>query len=322
MPTIPQPFLLEPIGGGGGPRPPAEPEIPEIPLEPEVPEFDFLGTSEADILASLGFDVSTLSGLLGERFEEGGQFVNLLQPSLQLAQQGLGALPELMSTLTGQATERFGIGLENIGTQRGQLGTREDVLRSGLTLGRQGIQENLFNLAMQSQEAAARSGFARGGAIGRLSRLGRRRAGRQAGELTEKFQTGLESLGLAEKALGTQERGLGASFREALFGSQQQVQRQEAGILGTLSQNINSLLQSLLGAGVSLATPSGGVATTGETQTETFTQGGVKVPDDVLLALKNLDMETPFNEFLIATGLTAGADAQDLFERLQGGEFD
>ena len=141
-----------------------------------------------DFLSSIGYggartgaDITRMLGIeepaLQRRFGRG------LDPLISTVRTGLADLPQLLSTLTGQVQERF---------QTGRAGLEQ----RGVELGRGG------------RVAAARSGFAGAGALGRRERVGRRQLGQQF-------------MGV----LGA--RGAG------MFGAEQRVESERAGLLGS-----------------------------------------------------------------------------------------
>lgn len=123
-----------------------------------------------------------------------------LDPLFATVRKGLGELPSLLSTLTGQ-------------------------VQRGFQTGRAGLQERGVELGRAGEAGRARAGFAGAGALGRRERLGRRQLGQQF-------------MGL----LGEREAGM--------FGAEQRVESERAGLLGTAGAGIQSLLNALISGGV------------------------------------------------------------------------
>ena len=162
---------------------------------------DFLGNFLKDIGfggAQTGADITRMLGVqdpaLQQRFGQG------LDPLFGTVRKGLGELPELLSTLTGQVKGRF-------------------------QTGRAGIQESAVGLGRAGGVATARSGFAGSGAIQRTQRIGRRHLG----------QSFMDVLG---------------ARKTGLFGAEQRVAGERAGLLGSLGSGIQNLLNALISGGV------------------------------------------------------------------------
>ncbi len=162
---------------------------------------DFLSDFLKDIGfggAQTGADITRMLGVqdpaLQQRFGQG------LDPLFGTVRKGLGELPELLSTLTGQVKGRF-------------------------QTGRAGIQESAVGLGRAGGAATARSGFAGSGAIQRTQRTGRRHLG----------QSFMDVLG---------------ARKTGLFGAEQRVAGERAGLLGSLGGGIQNLLNALISGGV------------------------------------------------------------------------
>ena len=146
-------------------------------------------SSNANLLSLLGFDATSIQGLLGETFQNTEGLDKFLQPSFNLASEALSELP-------GQR--------------------REQLSRLSSTIGQRGITEGT-----RIRGTAAGTGFAGSGQISQLetsARTGRERT----------FETGTTRIG-------------------------EDIQRQEAGIVGALSGKVSSFLSSLLASGAELA---------------------------------------------------------------------
>lgn len=166
----------------------------------------------ADIVRMLGVQDRTLQKTFGQG----------LEPLIGTVRKGLGELPGLLSTLTGQAQTVAGLGRERIGR----------VFEAGRT----GLEERGIELGRASQMGRARAGFAGGGAIEREERLGRRHLGQQF----------MEILGARRTGLG----GVEAGLKRSLFGAGERVESERAGLLGALGGGIQNLLNALIAGGV------------------------------------------------------------------------
>lgn len=166
--------------------------------------------------AQTGADITRMLGVqdpaLQERFGRG------LDPLFGTVRRGLGELPELLATLTGQAQTAAGIGRERIGR--------------GFETGRMGLQQRGVELGRAGQVGRARAGFAGAGALGRRERVGRRQLGQQFMGILGARRTGLA--------------GVEAGLEQSLFGAEQRVETERAGLLGSLGAGIQNLLNALI----------------------------------------------------------------------------
>lgn len=170
--------------------------------------------------AETGADITRMLGVqdpaLQQRFGRG------LDPLFGTVRTGLGELPELLATLTGQAQTAAGIGRERIGR--------------GFQAGRAGLEERGVELGRAGRIGVARAGFAGAGAPGRRERLGRRQLGRQFMDILGARRTGLA--------------GVEAGLERELFGAGEAVESRRAGLLGSLGTGIQNLLNALISGGV------------------------------------------------------------------------
>lgn len=170
--------------------------------------------------AETGADITRMLGVqdpaLQQRFGRG------LDPLFGTVRKGLGELPELLATLTGQAQTAAGIGRERIGR--------------GFQAGRAGLEERGVELGRAGRIGVARAGFAGAGAPGRRERLGRRQLGRQFMDILGARRTGLA--------------GVEAGLERELFGAGEAVESRRAGLLGSLGTGIQNLLNALISGGV------------------------------------------------------------------------
>ena len=184
---------------------------------------DFLGDFLKDIGfggAQTGADITRMLGVqdpaLQQRFGQG------LDPLFGTVRKGLGELPELLATLTGQAQTTAGIGRERIA--------------GGFQTGRTGLQQRGIELGRGGRAAVARAGFAGGGATQRQQQRGRSQLGRQFMDILGARRTGLA--------------GVEAGLEQSLFGAGQRVAGERAGLLGSLGGGIQNLLNALISGGV------------------------------------------------------------------------
>ncbi len=184
---------------------------------------DFLDEFLTDIGfggAETGADIVRLLGVEDPALQ--GRFGRGIEPLFGTVRKGLGELPALLSTLTGQAQTTAGIG-------------RERVAR-GFQTGRAGLEQRGIELGRAGQTALARAGFAGAGAPQRQQRLGRRQLGQQFMDVLGARRTGMA--------------GVEAGFEQALFGAEQRVESERAGLLGSLGGGIQNLLNALISGGV------------------------------------------------------------------------
>jgi len=183
---------------------------------------DFLGDFLSDIGfggAQTGADIVRMLGVTAPTEKPYGAG---LDPLFATVRGGLAELPGLLATLTGQAQTAAGVGRERI--------------TGGFQVGRAGLEQRGIELGRAGQVARARGGFAGAGALGRRERLGRRQLGQQFMGILGARRTGLA--------------GVEAGLEESLFGAEQRVERERAGLLGTVGTGIQNLLNALISGGV------------------------------------------------------------------------
>lgn len=192
--------------------------------------------------AETGADITRMLGVQDPT--EQRRFGRGLDPLFATVRTGLGELPGLLSTLTGQVQRRF-------------------------QTGRAGVQERGVELGRAGRAGIARAGFAGAGALERRGQLGRRQLGRQLTDI-----------------LGARETGL--------FGAEQRVESERAGLLGTMGSGIQNLLNALISGGVEFGaedveSPAPGITTYESNQIEYEeyqNRGGVLSMSDWLAAGK------------------------------------
>ena len=126
-----------------------------------------------------------------------------------IRESGLSLDPLFATTKTGLAKLP-----ELLSTLTGQVGGR-------FQTGQAGIQESAVGLGRAGGAATARAGFAGSGAIQRTQRIGRRHLG----------QSFMDVLG---------------ARKTGLFGAEQRVEGERAGLLGSLGGGIQTLLNALI----------------------------------------------------------------------------
>lgn len=180
-----------------------------------------------DFLSEMGFggaqtgaDIVRMLGVQDTALHE--QFGKGLDPLFGTVRKGLGELPGLLATLTGQARTTAGLGRERVGL--------------GFQTGRAGLEERAIGLGRGGRMATARAGFAGGGAIPGAGRRGRRQLGQQFMDILGARRTGLA--------------GVEAGLERGLFGAGEAVESRRAGLFGSLGTGIQNLLNALISGGV------------------------------------------------------------------------
>ena len=130
---------------------------------------------------------------------------------------GLGELPGLFSTLTGQVRETARIGGEAV--------------RGAFQAGRGGLQRAALGLGQQFRTGLGRAGFAGSGALRRRRATGRQAIGEQFGELLGKRRTGLG--------------GVEVGLERGLFGAEKTVAGEESSLLAALMGGIGTLREAM-----------------------------------------------------------------------------
>jgi len=183
--------------------------------------FDF--STMGDIFEQLGYGGARtgadIVSLLGKRHdtdisaEERAKWGERIQSLVDLTRTDVGKLPELFSTLTGQAQETARIGRERIGESF--LGERG------------GLQRAALGQTQQFQRGQARAGFAGGGALRREREVGRRTVGEMFENLLGRRRTGLG--------------GVQAGLERGLFGAEERIGTEESGLMANLLSGIQNL---------------------------------------------------------------------------------
>ena len=263
-----------------------------------MPEFDF--TTLSEFFAQQGFGGATsaedIVRLLGQQagVEIGAPDITRFAASsglpglLKTTRTGLGELPGLLSTLTGQAQSTADIGLEaargaqtlggEVAQQQFTSGTEAAQTRFGFgteaagekfLTGRRGLLGAALDLGETGRATRARTGFAGGGAGQRQQQRGRRQLeqqlseitgikGRETGRLgTEREQSlqglsevlGLRTQGL-EQQFETSEASIEDTLSKALFGAGETVGEEQGGLLAALLGGITNLRETLRSEGV------------------------------------------------------------------------